>query len=94
LIPRGIEISREAAAKAGARFVPAGGYAVNAPCLEGLRQFPDDCFTAATLRSYLEHESRPAEVLKKLWRVLKPGAIVIVKAPNFASLNRRVMGRR
>jgi SAM-dependent methyltransferase len=94
LIPHGIEISREAAAKAGARFAPAGGFAVNAPCLEGLRQFPDAYFTAATLRSYLEHELRPAEVLRELWRTLKPGAVVIVKVPNFASLNRRVMGTR
>lgn len=93
-IPHGIEISREAAARADARFRPAGGYAVNAPSLEGLREFPGEYFTAATLRSYLEHELRPAEVLRELWRTLKPGAIVIVKVPNFGSLNRRVMGLR
>ena len=94
MVPHGIEISREAAAKANARFIPAGGRAVHAPCLEGLRQFPDDYFTATSLRSYLEHELRPAEALKELWRVLKTGAIVIVKVPNFASFNRRVMGKR
>lgn len=93
-IPHGIEISRAAAAEANARFAAAGGYAVNAPCLDGLRQFPDEYFTAATLRSYLEHESRPAEVLRALWRTLRPGGIAIVKVPNFASLNRRVMGMR
>ena len=46
------------------------------------------------MRSYLEHELHPAEVLRELWRTLKPGAVVIVKVPNFASLNRRVMGMR
>jgi SAM-dependent methyltransferase len=91
-IPHGIEISRELAARADARFRPAGGYAVNASCLDGLREFPDEYFTAASLRSYLEHELRPAEVLRELWRTLKPGAIIIAKVPNFASLNRRVMG--
>ncbi|MFN4282379.1 MAG: class I SAM-dependent methyltransferase [Alphaproteobacteria bacterium] len=93
-IPHGIEISREAAIKANARFDASGGHAVNAPCLEGLREFPAEFFTAATLRSYLEHESRPAEVLTELHRVLKPGGIAVVKVPNFASLNRRVMERR
>jgi SAM-dependent methyltransferase len=93
-VPHGIEISREAAARADARFRSAGGYAVNASCLDGLREFPDEYFTAASLRSYLEHELHPADVLRELWRTLKPGAIVIVKVPNFASLNRRVMGLR
>lgn len=93
-IPHGIEISKASAAKADARFRPKGGYAVNASCLEGLRELPTAFFTAATLRSYLEHELRPAEVLSGLHRVLKPGGVAVVKVPNFASLNRRVMGRR
>lgn len=93
-VPHGIEISREAAAEADARFRAHGGYAVNAPCLEGLRRFPDAYFSAATLRSYLEHELHPASVLDELGRTLKPGGVAIVKVPNFASVNRRVMGRR
>lgn len=93
-VPHGIEISRDAAAEADARFRAHGGRAVNAPCLEGLRRFPDAYFSAATLRSYLEHELHPASVLDELGRTLKPGGVAIVKVPNFGSVNRRVMGSR
>jgi SAM-dependent methyltransferase len=93
-VPHGIEISQEAAAKANARFRTRGGYAVNAPCLEGLREFPTAHFSAATLRSYLEHELHPREVLGELHRALRPGGVAIVKVPNFASLNRRLMRHR
>lgn len=93
-VPHGIEISRDAAGVADARFRVHGGYAVNAPCLDGLRKFPTDFFSAATLRSYLEHELHPADVLTALHRVLQPGGVAVVKVPNYASVNRRVMGHR
>lgn len=93
-VPHGIEISRSAATAANDRFAQFGGYAIAAPCLDGLREFPSAFFAAATLRSYLEHEQRPAEVLDELHRVLRPLGIAFVKVPNYASLNRRVMGSR
>ena len=93
-LPFGIDISSSAAAKADSAFRPRGGYAINAPCVVGLRHFPDNFFAAASLRSYLEHETDPLPVLKELWRVLAPGSIAIVKVPNYASVNRRIMGAR
>ncbi len=93
-VPHGIEIASAAAARADAWFRERGGYAINAACLDGLKQFPDAYFTAATLRSYLEHELHPSAVLAEVARVLKPGAVAIVKVPNYASLNRQVMGNR
>jgi hypothetical protein len=57
--PFGIEIARQAAAAADRVFRARGGYAINAPCLEGLRRFPQNFFAAASLRSYLEHEAEP-----------------------------------
>jgi SAM-dependent methyltransferase len=92
--PYGIEISREAAATADAVFAARGGRAVNTPSLDGLTTFPDDFFSAATLRSYLEHELHPRAVLGELRRTLAPGGVAIVKVPNYASLNRRVTGRK
>jgi SAM-dependent methyltransferase len=92
--PFGIEISSAWAATADRVFRARGGRAVNAPCVDGLRQFPENFFAAASLRSYLEHEPEPLPVLQNLQRVLAPGAPAIVKVPNYASLNRRVMGRR
>ena len=93
-IPYGIEISTQAAAIADRAFRARGGYAINAACVEGLRRFPESFFAAASLRSYLEHEAEPLPVLRQLSRVLAPGGFAVVKVPNYASLNRRIMGLR
>ncbi|MBV8779621.1 MAG: class I SAM-dependent methyltransferase, partial [Alphaproteobacteria bacterium] len=93
-VPFGIDISPEAAAAAGSFFGRRGGRAVNAPSVDGLKTFPAAFFTAATLRSYLEHELNPRAVLSELHRTLAPGGVAIVKVPNYASLNRRLTGRK
>jgi len=92
-IPHGVEVSESLCREANTRFQADGGYAVHAPSLEGLQKFNDQFFTAATLRSYLEHELQPAAILHELRRVLKPGGVVIIKVPNYGSLNRRLLGR-
>jgi len=93
-VPYGIEISTELAKAADTLFSASDGGCVNAPTLAGLRRFADGFFTAATLRSYLEHEMHPLLVLKETHRVLAPGGVAIVKVPNYGSLNRRVMGAK
>ncbi len=93
-VPFGVEISTHFARSADQFFGTRGGRAINAPSLEGLKQFPDGFFSAASLRSYLEHEMKPAAVLGELHRTLEPGGIAIVKVPNFGSLNRMVAGRK
>ena len=93
-VPFGVEISKNLAASANEVFGARGGRAINAPSLEGLKEFPDAFFSAATLRSYLEHEMKPAPVLRELHRTLAPGAVAIVKVPNYGSLNRMVTGRK
>lgn len=92
--PYGVEISRHLAAEGAASFADRGGELVQAAALEGLARFPDALFTAALLRSFLEHEIQPAEVLGELRRVMRPDGIAFVKVPNYGSLNRRIMGRR
>lgn len=91
-VPFGVEISAALAQVANEDFAPRGGRVVNAPSLEGVADFPADFFTAATLRSYLEHEMHPAPVLRALHGVLRPGGLAIVKVPNYGSVNRLVMG--
>ncbi|MEJ8572138.1 class I SAM-dependent methyltransferase [Microbaculum marinum] len=92
--PFGVEISAELAAQADGHFSTRGGRCVLAPALQGLRTFEDGFFTAAMLRSFLEHETQPREVLAELARTLTPGGVAIVKVPNYGSLNRRLTGRK
>jgi SAM-dependent methyltransferase len=89
----GIELSPVLAAKAAAAFAPHGGRVLATSGKEGLMQLGTDSVDAAVLRSYLEHELHPRDVLAELLRVLRPGGIAVVKVPNFASVNRLVMGR-
>jgi len=92
-IPHGVEVSEALCREADGIFRRLGGYAVHAPSIEGLRQFPDHFFNAATLRSYLEHEMNPVGVLTEVYRTLKPGAVAILKVPNYRTLNRIMLGR-
>lgn len=91
--PHGIEISRELARRANETLQPKGGFAIHAPALEGLKSFPDRYFSAVLMRSFLEHEINPFEVLQESFRTLGIGGVLIVKVPNFGSLNALVMGR-
>lgn len=93
-VPHGIEIGEEAAAIANDNYSRRGGGVVNAPALDGLRRFPDGYFSGAVLRSYLEHEFQPAEVLTELRRTMAHDGVAIVKVPNFGSWNRKLLGRR
>lgn len=94
LVPFGIEISKDLAARADAHMQTRGGRTVQASAIGGLSAFPDGFFSGALLRSFLEHEIDPKGLLSGLHRVLRPGGAVYVKVPNFGSLNRRVMGVR
>ena len=67
----------------------AGGQALT----DGLKTFPDG-FAAVMLRSYLEHERSRAPCWGELQRTPAPGGVAIIKVPNYASLNRRVTGRK
>ena len=92
-IPFGAEISKTLADAARSAFEAQGGSVVNAPGLDALRGFPDGFFAAILMRSYLEHERQPHEVLSDAFRCLGPGGTVFVRVPNFASVNRVAMGK-
>ena len=90
----GIEISAALAREAEARLAQRNGAVVNMPAIEGLASIEGGSAAAVIMRSFLEHEIRPAALLTEVARVLESGGVVIIKVPNYASLNRRVMGSR
>jgi SAM-dependent methyltransferase len=92
--PIGIEISKPTVLKAQPKFEARGGYVIHADVLNGLKQLPDASVTGAILKSYLEHEINPIAVLQEIKRVLKPDGVIIIKVPNFNSLNRIVKGKK
>ncbi len=92
--PFGIEISTGLAATAREVFAKAGGDVLAMSSLEGLRTFGAGSMDAVVLRSYLEHENEPRPLLDGCARVLRTGGHVVIKVPNYASLNRRIMGAR
>ena len=94
VVPIGIEISDALARCAQANLAEYGGYAIHAPALEGLQQIEDGSIDLIILSSYLEHEIFPLEALRSCGRKLVAGGHIIIKVPNFASLNRKVRQRR
>jgi hypothetical protein len=93
-VPYGVEISTSAAAAADAAFRKYGGKCVQGTAANGLAQFPKGFFHGAMLIGYIEHEFYPLEALVHLRAALADDATVVMKTPNYASLNRRLMGRR
>jgi ubiquinone/menaquinone biosynthesis C-methylase UbiE len=53
---------------------------------------PDDYFDAITMVQVLEHLKDPKGALRKLYRVLRPGGLIVAGVPNFLCLDRQVMG--
>lgn len=93
-IPWGIEISKELARKAKDNFSKLGGDVVQGTALDGLQEQSSGKFSAVVMRSYLEHEISPRRALSESFRVLQPGGIIIIKTPNFGSINAKVTGNK
>ncbi len=91
-VPFGIELSRELNEAANAQMKPRGGYCVHAPAVEGIDKFEPGFFSGIILRSFLEHEWQPKELLSGANRVLRNDGKVFIRVPNFDSLNRKIRG--
>jgi SAM-dependent methyltransferase len=92
--PLGVEISLELARRAEERLAGRDGKILTMSAVEGLAAVPVGTVSGILMRSFLEHEQQPAELLARAWAALRPGGAAIIKVPNYASINRRVMGPR
>lgn len=90
----GIEISRAIARTAAANLAGRDAEVVNAPAIEGLADVGTGTASGVLMRSFLEHELRPRELLAEVSRVLAADGAAIVKVPNYGSVNRVAMGPR
>ncbi len=91
-IPFGVEISPILSEKANKFCNLKGGEVKNADAISGIKSFNKSFFDVILMRSYLEHEINPLEVLKESAKVLKSNGILIIKVPNFNSINRKIRG--
>lgn len=55
--------------------------------------FPAETFDYIRASHSFEHMARPHEILNEIYRLLKPGARLLVAVPNFESLTARVFGQ-
>ena len=92
--PYGIELSKQLCENANANMKPRGGHVVHAPAVEGIAEFEPNFFTGIILRSFLEHEWQPKELLQGAHRVLREDGSVFIRVPNYASTNRKVRGAK
>jgi SAM-dependent methyltransferase len=93
-VPFGVEVSPEQAVYAKAAVAPRGGQIIVAPGADALMQFPPQFFSCIIMRSYLEHESEPGRALQGAFHAAASGGMLLLKVPNYGSLNRRVFGTR
>jgi SAM-dependent methyltransferase len=83
---QGVEVSPTALERARASF---GDQVFAGDVLEA--NFHGGAFDVITLFSTVEHLADPVAVLQECRRLLREGGILVVKTPNFSSLNRRVL---
>lgn len=93
-IPYGIEVSKQLSKRAQTIVESRGGRVFCGNALSGLETVEKDFFIAVIMAAYLEHEAAPREVLQKTLMVLKPGAFIIIKVPNYGCINRMVIGKK
>jgi 2-polyprenyl-3-methyl-5-hydroxy-6-metoxy-1,4-benzoquinol methylase len=92
--PLGIDISRALAEAANRRLAVHGGRCIHAPALQGLATLPAASLDVIILSSFLEHEVEPLTLLKACRERLGGQGRMVIKVPNFNSLNRRLRGAR
>jgi len=92
--PFGIEISRLLAPIADDAIRERGGWVVQGAAVDGFAMFGGEHFTGIIMDSFLEHELQPRQLLEQCAMHLVAGGKVIIRVPNYASVNRLLHGER
>lgn len=92
MTPYGIELSTALHKISDDRMRAAGGYCLKGAGAEAIWEFEEEQFDGIVMFSYLEHETDVMGVLKGAHRALKKDGGVFIRVPNYASLNRRLIG--
>jgi 2-polyprenyl-3-methyl-5-hydroxy-6-metoxy-1,4-benzoquinol methylase len=91
-IPYGIEVSEELGRQAAQRYSARGGQVVTGAAISMTTHFAEDFFSGVIMSSFLEHEVNISGVLAAARCVMRRTGRLIIKVPNYSSLNRLVMG--
>ena len=94
MTPYGIELSNQLHRHSDIIMRQRGGFCLHGAGAEAIWGFDPEMFDGVVMHSYLEHETQVMKVLKGAHRALKPGGGVFIRVPNYASLNRRVIGAK
>ena len=92
--PHGIEISRQLSHDANNHFKALGGECINEAALNGFATLPIGFLDLIILSSFLEHEINPLPLLRTCHEHLRPGGNIVIKVPNYASVNRFIRQER
>jgi len=87
-VPYGVEISTQLAHIADGKLQALGGYVIHDNALSGISTFRDGFFNIIIMSSFLEHELNPLPLLRECRTKLQDNGRIVVKVPNYGSVNR------
>ncbi len=93
-IPFGVEISEYLSVIGNDILREKGGSILHSDALSGTANFKKKFFEGIIMSAFLEHEIEPVTLLNECFRVLKDNGKVIIKVPNYNSINRAIRGSK